>query len=148
MAGRGNPNWKPGVSGNPNGKAKGQHYISEAIRRIGDHAKITECEVRERFRILNEYHHWYNVVLSQEGFPDFVLEKDSGIFRVEVETNSRNFIAHKHDISLCDMIICWHNNWADCTIPIIDISLEWINYCAMKKAKPFCEIDNSFRTNG
>jgi hypothetical protein len=31
---RGNPNWQPGVSGNPGGRKRGEVYLSEAIRAL------------------------------------------------------------------------------------------------------------------
>ena len=32
----GNPNWKKGTSGNPNGRPKSGHAISDIIRKLGD----------------------------------------------------------------------------------------------------------------
>lgn len=86
----------------------------------------SECEVRERFRIMNEAWGLFRVRLSQECFPDFVLETTSGkVVRAEVEVASRNFETHKHDPSRCDLLICWRHNWRDCPVAVMPIEQLW-----------------------
>jgi len=43
---------------------------------------------------------------------------DKGLKRVfiEFEFNSRNFVTHKHDPKLCDILVCWEHDWKDCPI--------------------------------
>jgi hypothetical protein len=132
----GNPNWVKGSSGNPNGRPKGGDYYQKVIHGP-DEGKVTECEVRERFRIMNHISNWYDVKLSQEGFPDLILVKEKKVFRVEVETHSRNFVLHRHDITQCDMIICHVHNWKECPVPVIETALMWENFKAMRDALPF-----------
>jgi hypothetical protein len=51
------------------------------------------------------------------GYPDCIAYKRIGneekLVRIEFEYNSRNFVAHKHDPSKCDCIVCWHHDWPD-----------------------------------
>jgi hypothetical protein len=118
------------------GRPKGVDYYQKTIHGP-DEGKVTECEVRERFRIMNHLSNWYDVQLSQVGFPDLILVKDRKVFRVEVETHSKNFLAHKHDITKCDMIICHVHNWKECPVPVIETALMWENFKAMRDALPF-----------
>lgn len=39
--------------------------------------------------------------------------------RIEFEYRSSNFIGHKHDITKCDIIICWEHDWNDCPLEVI-----------------------------
>jgi hypothetical protein len=91
---------------------------------------------------LNEYHGWFNVLKSQVAFPDMILEDGNGIIRAEVERNSSDFISHQHDPDGCDLIICWRHNWNDCPLPVMTISVEWENYCQLKKVKRHLIMNN------
>jgi Homing endonuclease associated repeat len=42
--------------------------------------------------------------------------------RIEFEYESRNFMAHMHEASKCDIIVCWVNNWPDCPLEVIELS--------------------------
>jgi len=42
--------------------------------------------------------------------------------RIEFEQASRNFKDHGHDPSGCDLIVCWHHNWAECPIEVLELS--------------------------
>ncbi|HET9180486.1 MAG TPA: hypothetical protein VFP59_00005 [Candidatus Angelobacter sp.] len=44
--------------------------------------------------------------------------------RIEFEFESRNFLAHGHDPTQCDIIVCWKHNWAHCPphIEVIELS--------------------------
>jgi hypothetical protein len=44
--------------------------------------------------------------------------------RIEFEFKSKNFLTHEHPLDGCDMIVCWHNNWADCPVKVIELSKE------------------------
>jgi hypothetical protein len=67
----------------------------------------------------------FKVELIQSTFPDCTAKiKVKGGWqniKVEFEYKSSNFITHGHDVSKCDMIICWENNWKDCPIPVISL---------------------------
>jgi len=55
-------------------------------------------------------------------FPDAYGIKDGKRVGIEFETKSRNFILHKHDVTQCDYIVCWKDNWKDCPIKVIELS--------------------------
>lgn len=98
----------------------------------------TECEVRERFRILNAAFNFFVVERSQEGFPDFLLRTHDGIpIRAECEKSSCDFRSHKHDVSACDLIICWKHVWEECPIPVFPIAGIWSVYLHMRKTGIF-----------
>ena len=40
---------------------------------------------------------------------------------IELEQYSRNFLKHQHDISKCDLIICWENNSPECPVEVIEL---------------------------
>ncbi len=54
----------------------------------------------------------YEIVSIQVAFPDAVIrDVTSGKeYRVEFEYWASNFIAHRHDVRNCDLIICWAND--------------------------------------
>jgi Homing endonuclease associated repeat len=67
----------------------------------------------------------FRVISLQPAFPDCeaMRELQPGKWqrvRVEFEFESRNFKDHGHDPDLCDVIVCWRHNWAECP-PQIDV---------------------------
>jgi hypothetical protein len=115
---------------------------AQFIAFMGQAEPPTELEARERFRILNDVFGLFEVVLSQEAFPDYVLRTKSGkVIRVEAELKSLHFKVHKHDIESCDLIICWEHNWKDCPIPVLPIAHLWFAYKEMNKIGAFAEIE-------
>ncbi len=61
-----------------------------------------------------------------QGFPDCEAKRRIGAgrwqrVRIEFEFQSRNFRAHGHDAALCDLIVCWDDNWPDCPIEVIEL---------------------------
>ncbi|HEY2393171.1 MAG TPA: hypothetical protein VGK22_18490 [Candidatus Angelobacter sp.] len=40
---------------------------------------------------------------------------------IEFEFESRNFLAHGHDIEDCDLIVCWRHNWEGCPMEVIEL---------------------------
>ena len=132
---KGKGGWRKGTSGNPNGRPKGSTVIE---RLLGGKEQLFECEVRERWRILNHLHNYYKVVISQEGFPDLLLEdREGNLIRCEVETDSKHFISHKHNIDECDLIICWNHNWRNCPIPVFVVSVPWFNLLESEGIIPY-----------
>lgn len=61
-------------------------------------------------------------------FPDCLAHQKvkEGWFpvRIEFEFESKNFLVHEHPLDGCDIIVCWHNNWADCPVKVIELSKE------------------------
>ena len=56
---------------------------------------------------------------AQIGYPDCraKLEVEPGRWQdvgIEFEHQSRHFLAHRHDPSRCDIIVCWIHNWKGC----------------------------------
>jgi hypothetical protein len=41
--------------------------------------------------------------------------------RIEFEFLARNFLQHDHDLSGCDLIVCWEHNWPDCPLEVIEL---------------------------
>ncbi|MBN8597480.1 MAG: hypothetical protein J0L78_07375 [Planctomycetes bacterium] len=71
----------------------------------------------------------YSVEAIQIGFPDCEAKrkgKDGRLrrVRVEFEFESRNFELHKHDASGCDVIVCWHHNWKECPLHVVELKSE------------------------
>jgi hypothetical protein len=45
---------------------------------------------------------------------------------IEFEYESRNFLAHEHNVKGCDMIICWRHNWPECPLEVLELGkLDW-----------------------
>ena len=44
--------------------------------------------------------------------------------RIEFEFKSSNFKSHRHDVSHCDVIICWHHDWPDVPASLEVIELK------------------------
>jgi hypothetical protein len=132
-----NPGWQKGTSGNPRGRPPGKSGLEKLIGGIPlNELTLQETEVRERFRILNEIYNWFHVAYSQEGYPDFLLlNGENETIRAEVETESRMFLAHGHDMAGCDLLICWRHNWPHCPLPVLTLSVEWVNYLQMRRVK-------------
>lgn len=41
--------------------------------------------------------------------------------RIEFEFRSRNFVAHRHDSSQCDLIVCWEHDWPECPLEVLEL---------------------------
>lgn len=60
-------------------------------------------------------------------FPDATVLRliDKQILEVEFEHKASNFIAHKHDPTKCDLIVCWWNDMKiPFSVPIFEIKTE------------------------
>ncbi|HZI55776.1 MAG TPA: hypothetical protein VFF39_03320, partial [Verrucomicrobiae bacterium] len=66
------------------------------------------------------------VTRIQPEFPDCeaMWEIRPGIWqrvRIEFEYESRNFVAHLHNIEDCDVIVCWEHTWRDCPLQVVEL---------------------------
>lgn len=44
--------------------------------------------------------------------------------RIEFEFRSRNFLAHKHDVGKCDLVVCWEHDWLECPLEVVELRRE------------------------
>ncbi len=68
----------------------------------------------------------FSMLQMQTGFPDCIALRHIGggrwrWVRIELEYESRNFLAHMHSIGGCDLIVCWRHNWAECPVEVIEL---------------------------
>lgn len=87
------------------------------------HAPVNELGVVYLFGILSQ-ELGFVVESIQSGFPDChgkrKLSKDRWqSIRIEFEFKSSNFISHGHNLTQCDIIICWEHDWTDCPLEVI-----------------------------
>jgi len=96
--------------------------IGEEKKRFKTHFVVSdEINVREIFAMIHK-DLGYRIIESRSEFPDYILEDKSGRrIRAEVEFEASRFKEHKHPIEECDMIICWHNDWPDCPIEVLEL---------------------------
>lgn len=79
----------------------------------------------------------FSVLRMQIGFPDGEVLREIAPnrwqrVRIEFEYESRNFLAHQHPESGCDLIICWRNNWPECPLEVIALS-DYVSAISQKK---------------
>jgi hypothetical protein len=62
------------------------------------------------------------------GFPDCTAKRRLDTrgerwtrVRIEFEHESRNFNDHGHDPAACDLIVCWHHNWPECPVEVLEL---------------------------
>ncbi|HKD82520.1 MAG TPA: hypothetical protein VKH81_22715 [Candidatus Angelobacter sp.] len=68
----------------------------------------------------------FSVTRVQTGFPDVEAMREVEAnrwqpVRIELEYESRNFIAHMHPVDGCELIVCWIHNWEDCPLEVIEL---------------------------
>ena len=66
------------------------------------------------------------VLRLQTEFPDCraMRRVDEDVWQetvIELEFESRNFLAHGHDLNGCDMIVCWRHNWPECPLEVVEL---------------------------
>jgi len=73
----------------------------------------------------------FNIEAIQQGFPDsegkYLYDQKKGLWakaRIEFEYKASSFKSHGHDPTRCDFIVCWHNDWPDCPINVIELKSE------------------------
>lgn len=69
----------------------------------------------------------WEIVNIRTAYPDATLHYHTPggnveLWAAEFEYKSSNFLYHGHDPRICDLIICWENDWEDCPLPVLDIS--------------------------
>jgi hypothetical protein len=89
------------------------------------HAPVNELGVVYLFGILSDKL-GFEVDSIQSGFPDCEAKRKLKnnrwqSVRIEFEYRSSNFIEHGHDITKCDLIICWEHDWNDCPLEVISL---------------------------
>lgn len=61
------------------------------------------------------------------GYPDATIEWGGERYRVEFEYHASSFEKHDHDPRMCDLVVCWENDWSGC-LPTIALSTDgWWN---------------------
>jgi hypothetical protein len=68
----------------------------------------------------------FMVMRLQAAFPDCeaMYEVEPGRWqrvRIEFEFESRNFVTHMHAAEDCDLIVCWHHNWRNCPLDVLEL---------------------------
>jgi hypothetical protein len=69
----------------------------------------------------------FTVEAIQSDFPDAVAKRKlrgQKVFervRIEFEFQSTSFRKHGHDLSGCDLILCWEHDWKDCPLEVIEL---------------------------
>lgn len=60
----------------------------------------------------------------QSEFPDALMRfrGSETLIAAEFEFVSSNFSKHRHDITRCDLIICWEHDWPDCPLRVLELS--------------------------
>lgn len=71
----------------------------------------------------------YLVESVQTGFPDCEAKRRTDNRRwerisIEFEFKSSNFKTHKHDSTLCELIVCWEHDWFDCPLEVLELRKE------------------------
>lgn len=107
-----------------------ESYLQEKIGTIKKNIE-NNIDFEKDFLFEKEFHNWFKenykllgfdklIVELKRGFPDFIMEMDGAILRIEIETVSSNFILHKHDPKKVDLVICMVKD-RDLCVPIIEI---------------------------
>lgn len=47
--------------------------------------------------------------------------------KIEFEYESRNFLRHNHDAAMCDLIVCWEDNWPECPLEVVELKKAFSN---------------------
>ena len=68
----------------------------------------------------------FSITRIQTGFPDVEAMREVGPNKcqkvnLELEYESKNFLAHMHPLDGCDGIVCWIDNWPECPLEVIEL---------------------------
>jgi hypothetical protein len=139
-------NWRNQKSDNPstiennNESSENINYVfseskSKSRRRYGSlvnfrgmqHAPLNELGVVFLFGMISKELGFIVEAISND-YPDCEAKrydpqsKTWGKIAIEFEFSSSNFKKHEHDPNICDLIICWENDWNDCPIEVLELS--------------------------
>jgi hypothetical protein len=64
----------------------------------------------------------FEIVSVQAAFPDAIIRLGDAEYKVEFEYKASNFWTHRHNPTMCDLIICWVNDDEYPILPIIELS--------------------------
>jgi hypothetical protein len=91
------------------------------------HAPTTELGVIHLFGVLAPEHGIVVEYLSA-AYPDCRAVRPEPCSRgrwrriaVEFELRSSDFRRHGHDPALCDLIVCWEHDWAECPVEVLEL---------------------------
>ena len=89
------------------------------------HAPVNELGVVYLFGILSK-ELGFEVESIRSEFPDCEATRRIGKnklqrVRIEFEFQSSNFVRHGHDITKCDMVVCWEHDWKNCPLEVISL---------------------------
>lgn len=110
------PPHTPGATGgtglrqNPPALAGQASGLLESPERLGEYVPTNELGVVFVFgRVIGAL--GYKMAYMDGHYPDCVLISPAKLLvRVEFEYQASNFIAHKHDPELCDLVVCWNKD--------------------------------------
>jgi hypothetical protein len=81
-----------------------------------------EPGVRDAFAIIHK-RLGFRIRVSQKAFPDYRLESYNGkMIDAEAEHEATGYTMHVNRPEKCDLLICWRDNWPECTIPKLVLS--------------------------
>ena len=93
------------------------------------HGPVNEAGVLFLFGVMAEQL-GYVVTRIQTEYPDCeAMRRIAGNrwqrIRIEFEYESRNFVKHMHELSGCDLIVCWEHNWPECPLEVLELKSEF-----------------------
>ncbi len=70
----------------------------------------------------------FEVLKSQEAFPNYILSSDELPIRAHAVLRSSDFERENFDCTACDSIICWVDDWESAPIPVLELSAHY-DFC-------------------
>ena len=67
----------------------------------------------------------FEVLKSQEVFPNYILSSNERPIRAHVVLKSSDFKQQDLDYTACDSIICWIDDWKSAPIPVLELSAHY-----------------------
>jgi len=64
----------------------------------------------------------FEIIEINISYPDAIVKRNDNFYKVEFEYQSSNFLLHKHDPEVCDLIVCWIHDWDECPLPVLELS--------------------------
>lgn len=80
--------------------------------------------------------HGWEILKIGCSFPDALIQYQGQEWRTEFEYAASNFLTHRHDHRLCDLIVCWENDYPDCPLPILALGEAAFSTQELVKAHP------------